>query len=235
VALNRAEIVSAYGGPVAALPTCQILPPGIPGYERYCPYTRAPALNGRWVSANLARGRRLVAASGTRGMKVTVWNTPGPAGSIDETKETVTALRQLGYRAALRMLPSSTYFAYTGDSRNRAQVIDGGWSADYASANDVLGKLACSYFSPANGPATTDGSELCDPSVDRQIAAAGALQAGDPAVAAARWARIDRELTDRAVFLPTVTPNEVDLVSRRAGGYKYDPVWGVLLDQLWVR
>ena len=43
------------------------------------------------------------------------------------------------------------------------------------------------------------------------------------------------QLTDQAVFLPTVTPNEVDLVSRRAGNYQYNPVWGVLVDQLVVR
>ena len=46
---------------------------------------------------------------------------------------------------------------------------------------------------------------------------------------------LGRQLTDRAVFLPTVTPNEVDLVSRRAGNFQNNPVWGALIDQLWVR
>ena len=70
-------------------------------------------------------------------MKVTVWDvSPSPEGAIKEAAETVRALRQLGYRASLRLLPPSTYFAYTNDSRNHAQVIDGGWSADYASADD---------------------------------------------------------------------------------------------------
>src|ERR1700751_4341614 len=91
------------------------------------------------------------------------------------------------------------------DSRNRAQVIEGGWSADYASADTFIGKLACSYFVPGNGPATTDGSEFCDPAVDRQISQAAVLQAVDPRAAAARWAQLDRQLTDQAVFLPTVT------------------------------
>ena len=45
-----------------ATPTCQILPPNIPGYVRYCPYG-AP---------DLRTARRLVAASGTRGMRVVV-------------------------------------------------------------------------------------------------------------------------------------------------------------------
>ncbi len=70
--------------------------------------------------------------------------------------------------------------------------------------------------------------------MDRQISQAAVLQAVDPRAAAARWAQLDRQLTDQAVFLPTVTPNEVDLVSRRAGNYQYNPVWGVLVDQLMV-
>ena len=105
----------------------------------------------------------------------------------------VQTLRQLGYRASLRLLPDSTFFAYTNDSRNHAQVIDGGWSADYPSADNFIGKLACAYFVPGNGLATVDSSEFCDPAVDRQIARAAAEQAANPAAAARlscdRWLR----------------------------------------------
>jgi hypothetical protein len=57
----------------------------------------------------------------------------------------------------------------------------------------------------------------------------------DPRAAAVLWTRLDHELTDLAIWLPTVTPNETDLVSRRVGDYHYNPVWGALVDQLWVR
>jgi ABC-type transport system substrate-binding protein len=235
LALDRGLVVDGYGGPVAAHPTCQLLPPTLAGYQRYCPYTRNPGAGRAWQAPDLARARKLVAASGTAGMRVTVWDLNQPPGAFSETEVAVAILRQLGYRASLRRLPESTYFAYTLDSRNRAQVIEGGWSADYASADTFIGKLACSYFAPGNGPATTDGSEFCDPAVDRQITGAAALQATDPRAAATRWAQLDRQLTDQAVFLPTVTPNEVDLLSSRVGNYEYNPVWGVLVDQLWVR
>ena len=236
LALDRGRIVSSYGGPVAAQPTCQVLPPGVPGYHGYCPYTRDPSADGRWRAPNLSRARALVAASGTKGMKVTVWNINGPPqAAVDETREAVAALDQLGYHASLRLLPNSTYFTYTNDSRNHAQVIDGGWSADYAAANDFIGKLTCSYFIPRDGLDTTDASEFCDPAFDKQIARAASLQTSDPPAADALWTRLDRDLTDLAIWLPTVIPNEVDLISRRVGDYQYNPVWGVLLDQLWVR
>lgn len=120
-------------------------------------------------------------------------------------------------------------------SRERPQVIDGGWSADYASADDFIGKLTCSHFVPADGQATTDASEFCDPALDRQIAHAAMLQGTDPLAAAAAWAQLDRQLTNLAIWVPTVTPNETDLTSSRTAGYEYNPVWGALIDQLWIQ
>jgi ABC-type transport system substrate-binding protein/DNA-binding SARP family transcriptional activator/streptogramin lyase len=236
LALDRQRVVNGWGGPLAAQPACQILPPGLAGYQRYCPYTTHPAADGSWRAPDLARARRLVAASGTAGMKVTVWNVlHTPQGGINEAEDLVQTLRQLGYRASLRLLPQSTFFAYMGDSRNHAQVIDGGWSADYPSADDFIGKLTCAYFVPGNGVATTDSSEFCDPGVDRQIARAAAEQATSPAAAAVQWARLDRQLTDLAIWVPTVTPNELDFLSSRVRNYQYNPVWGALIDQFWIR
>ena len=169
-------------------------------------------------------------------MRVTVWNVfPSPPGAVKEADDMVQTLRQLGYRASLRLLPDSTFFAYTNDSRNHAQVIDGGWSADYPSADDFIGKLACAYFVPGNGLATTDASGFCDPGLDRQIARAAAQQATNPAAAAALWAQLDRKLTDLAIWVPTVTPNELDFLSSRVRNYQYNPVWGALIDQFWIR
>ncbi len=236
LALDRGLVVAGWGGPLAARPACQTLPPGLAGYRRYCPWTRDPAASGNWHAPDLPRARRLVAASGTAGMKVTVWDvSPSPEGAIKEAAETVRALRQLGYRASLRLLPPSTYFAVTSDSRNHAQVIDGGWSADYASADDFIGKLTCAYFVPGDSVATDDAGGFCDPGLDRQIARAAAEQPSNPAAAAAQWARLDRQLTDLAIWVPTVTPNEIDFLSSRVRNYQYNPVWGALIDQFWIR
>ena len=185
LALDRRRIADDYGGPLSARPTCQILPPGLAGYQPYCPWTRQPATDGNWEGPDLARARRLVADSGTAGMSITVWNTPAPQAAVDETEELIRALHELGYRASLRILPDDTYFSYTNDSRNHPQVIDGGWSADYPSADDFIGKLDCDHFVPANGPATTDAAEFCNPAVDRQIARAAAAQTTDATAAAA--------------------------------------------------
>jgi peptide/nickel transport system substrate-binding protein len=90
------------------------------------------------------------------------------------------------------------------------------------------------YFVPANGVATTDASEFCDHSYDMQVERAAVLQNTDTPAANKLWTRLDHELTDRAILLPTVTLSPTDLVSRRVGDYHYNPVWGVLADQLWL-
>ena len=42
LALDRGRVVNGYGGPLAAQPTCQILPPGLAGYQPLLPLHRAP-------------------------------------------------------------------------------------------------------------------------------------------------------------------------------------------------
>jgi YVTN family beta-propeller protein len=41
-AIDRNLVVALNGGPLAAQATCQILPPTMPGYQPYCPYTIQP-------------------------------------------------------------------------------------------------------------------------------------------------------------------------------------------------
>jgi YVTN family beta-propeller protein len=231
-AIDRNRLVDFWGGPALAMPTCQLIPPLLPGFVRYCPYTLRPSRTGAWHAPNLRRARRLVAASETSGMRVTVWTDPA-AGR--EARYLASVLRQLGYRAKVAVLPIQRLLAYAGDSRNHVQVVPGGWSADYPSASNFIGKLACRFFTPGDPERTTDLSEHCDPAFDRRIERAQALQAVDPERAAVEWAKLDRYVTDRALILPTVSFRETDVLSPRVGNYQYHLLWGPLVDQLWVR
>jgi ABC-type transport system substrate-binding protein len=71
--------------------------------------------------------------------------------------------------------------------------------------------------------------------VDRTIRHAEALEATDAHAAGALWARLDRELVDRAAWVPLVNPRNVDFVSRRVENYQYTTNTGILADQLWLR
>ena len=64
---------------------------------------------------------------------------------------------------------------------------------------------------------------------------AAALQASDPVRANELWADVDRALVDRAVVLSWGSPRNKVLLSERVGNYQSHPLWGTLLDQLWVK
>src|SRR5260221_368165 len=44
-AVDRTALVNLFGGPVLASPACQVLPPGFPGYQAFCLYTKDPGEN----------------------------------------------------------------------------------------------------------------------------------------------------------------------------------------------
>ena len=139
LAIDRDQLVRLYGGDAGAAPTCQVLPPQLPGYRRYCPYPH-----------DLARARALIAASGTRGARVTLWQTPEPE-LIPTDAVLLRALRRLGYRPAKKIVSDPYSARVTGNSDYRVQVSGGGgWYADYPAASNFLElKFSCSHFRPA--------------------------------------------------------------------------------------
>jgi YVTN family beta-propeller protein len=233
-AIDRDRVVALLGGRRNAQPTCQILPPQLPGFRRYCPYTRARHADGRWTGPDLARARRLVVASGTAGMRVRVWGATSESEARVSGRYVVSVLRRLGFRATLHLLQATRFLEYTNDSRNRAQVIAGTWGAAWPSASNFIARLGCRFFVPGS-PTSANGSEFCDPAIDRLTDRAMALAPRDPVAGHALWARLDRELTDRAIWLPLATPKTTDIVSGRVHNYALHPIWGPLVDQLWVR
>jgi peptide/nickel transport system substrate-binding protein len=233
-AVDRKHIVDLRGETLAAQPTCQLLPPPVPGYRPYCPYTLGRNPAGTWTAPDLAKARALVAASGTRGMRVEVF-AYDQFGRVEYGRYFVSLLGRLGYRSSLRVIPKlfPDYSEYAGNSRNRAQLGTFGWYADYPSA--ALGDLfSCASFLPASA-ANRNLSAFCDREVDATMARAADLQADDPVRANALWAEADRMLVDRAAAVPLVNQRIVGFVSERVGNYQLHPQRLTLLDQLWVR
>ncbi|MDP9336609.1 MAG: ABC transporter substrate-binding protein, partial [Actinomycetota bacterium] len=226
-AADRAAAVQAVGGPDVAQATCQILPPHFPGYRPYCPYAE-----GTTTAPDLAKARALVAASGTRGMKVTVWSW-GDLGAIGPYA--VKLLRSLGYRTSMKVLGGYAYFSVIGDSRNKAQIGTVEWISDYPAASGFFSPiLTCASFLPNDG-ANSNAAQFCDPRIDRQIERAATEQASNPDAARGLWESIDRQTVDQAPWVPLVNPKAVDVLSKRVGNYQDSPPLGLLIDQLWVR
>ena len=61
------------------------------------------------------------------------------------------------------------------------------------------------------------------------------MQLTDPAAARRLWAQADRIVTDQAPYVPVLNVGTAGFVSSRVGNYQESPVYGLLVDQMWVR
>jgi DNA-binding SARP family transcriptional activator/ABC-type transport system substrate-binding protein len=224
-AVNRSAAVPAAAQHLGAEPTCQILPSNFPGFRRYCPYTLHPNSAGLWNGPDLGRARQLVAASGTKGMPVTLWV---PCNQTSVGPVVAALMRSLGYRTRLRNVSCYLYYDSAkglGNPQSRVQAGPSSWFADYPAASSYMDLFRCTGF-----------VHVCDRRIESRIRRALRVQAVDPEAANQLWAGIDRALVDNAVAVPLITHKTLDVVSKRVGNYESIPYpTGVLLDQLWVK
>jgi YVTN family beta-propeller protein len=226
-AVDRRRIVNIMGGPLAAQATCQMLSPNLPGYRPYCPYTLDPNPAGTWTAPDIAKATRLIGQSGTKGMRVRMFANSERAGN---GRYIVTVLRQLGYRASLRVFNEySNYYNYVFGHERRVQLAGAGWIADYVAPANFLLQFAC----PALLGYRND-SEVCNARIDALMRRAAKSQIADPALGLALWAQADRAVVDEAPAVFLANARGAVLLSKRIGNLQTHPLYGPLLDQLWV-
>ena len=223
-AFDATEFAAIEGRAVA--PTCQILPPNFPGYKSGCLYA------GGGVKG-LDRGRQLMRGAGALGARVTVWV---PTFRAEQGQYMASLLDSLGLRATVNVVSDDSYFAAVSDAGTQAQMGFGAWAANYPSAVDFIPPLlSCGAFVPSSPEMSTNLAQFCDPSIDEEMARAASLQTQDPPAATLLWQQIERELMVQAPVVPATNYRIPDFVSERVGNYQFNPQWGVLLSQLWVK
>jgi ABC-type transport system substrate-binding protein/class 3 adenylate cyclase len=205
--------------------TCQIIPPTLPGYRPDCPYTRDP-LQRTWTAPDFARAQSLVNRSGTAREKVTVWASEEawPI-SVPIGRYFVTLLKKLHYRATLKKVDAHALFSALGGG---AQITFAMWTTDYADASGFIPPvLECGAKYNYGG--------FCDPDIDRRMERAASLRSTDLARSLDLWSEVDHDLVKQARWVPLGNADWVSLVSQRLGNYRSNPVWGPLVDQMWVQ
>ena len=127
------------------------------------------------------------------------------------------------------------YFATVARLPTEAQIGFGGWAADYPSAAGFIPPiLSCAAFVPKS-PENENLAEFCDPALDAKMDRASSLQAQDHPRRRCSGRRSSvissprrRSCRRRTGGTSTSSPSCV-------GNYQYNPQWGVLLSQLWVK
>jgi peptide/nickel transport system substrate-binding protein len=223
-AVDRGRVAELLRNPETHVPTCQMLPPGMEGHTPACRFTVSPNPAGTWIGPDLARARRLVAASGTQGMKVEFWGSrPWP----QLGRYFRSLLSRLGYRGRLRTF-DDLHLIYTHSAREprpRPQLGLWAWgaisAAPYKFLNDIVSCTGSSNL-----------SQSCDPETDALMRRAAGARGPE---AIELWRRVEARLTEQAATVPLVNWSNLSLTSERVGNYQYHPIMGPLVEQLWVR
>jgi peptide/nickel transport system substrate-binding protein len=231
-AFNRRSAVDIYGGPRLAVPNCQVLPPGFPGYKAYCPYTLHPGT--RWTAPDMAKARALMKASGQAGQAVTVISDDQ---NTDPQISTylVSVLNELGFKATLKVISANIQFTYIQNTKNNVQISLSQWYQDYPAASDFINVLlGCDSFHPGSD-ASINISGFCDKTINAQIQKNLLTAVTDKAAANAEWAVLDHALTDQAPWLTMFTPKELDFVSARVKNFQYSDQFHMIYSQVQVQ
>jgi peptide/nickel transport system substrate-binding protein len=184
-AIDPAALERIYAGTIKG--TQQILPPQMPGYEKFELYPH-----------NLAKAKELVKQANPSDRQVTIWtNNIPPADEAGEYFEQV--LRQLGFEVKLKTVDASTYFTLI--SNTSTPDLDAGWSnwlLDYPHPND--------YFQPQlSGEAilptgNTNWAMFDDPAINAKIKQLGSEQLGPQQED--EYAALDKEVMEQAPWAP---------------------------------
>jgi peptide/nickel transport system substrate-binding protein len=231
-AIDRNALVKIFGGPNLATPSCQVLPPGFPGHVDYCPYTKHPG--GEWSGADIAKAKKLVQQSGTKGAKVTVLS------SDDEVNKGVavylqSVLNQIGYKASVKPISGNIFFTYVQNTKNKVQINVQQWYQDYPAASDFLYVLfGCESFHPGSD-SSINIAGFCDKGINATMHKALKLSITNEKAANRLWAKVDKAVTDKAPMATLFTPKHIDFVSKRVGNFTFSKQFYWLVDQSWVQ
>ena len=195
-AVDPAALERIYAGSLAG--NQQILPAGMPGYEKLELYPH-----------DMAKAKRLIAEADPADREITVWtDSESPNDEAGAYYQDV--LEKLGFDAQLKVLSSDNYFTVMG---NRSTPdLDTGWTnwyEDYPNPNDFFQPLlAAESIQPTNN---TNWSQIDDPGLSAKTAKLGAEPLGPEQEA--EYADLDREYMEQAPWAPYGTLTASTFVS----------------------
>lgn len=231
-AVDRNSAVKLFGGTKLAQPVCTFLPPGFPGHEDDCQYTKGGGKT--WSAPDLAKAKQLVQESGTAGQAV------GVVVSDDEVNKSIgeyvqSLLTSLGYRATLKPISGNIQFTYIQNTKNKVQISLTQWYQDYPAASDFLNVLeSCASFTPGSD-SSVNIAGFCNKPIDAQMQDALVTERTSMDDANKKWAQIDRAVMKQAPVAPLFTPKLIDFTSKRVGNYQFSKQFYMLVSQLWTK
>lgn len=217
-AMNRESAVKLAGGNRLAIPTCVTLPPKMPGYSPYCPFTKNPGKT--WTVPDWRLARHYMKKSGMIGQKVTVITSlQAPYRQIGVYTQDV--LNRLGFKASVKAISPNIDFTYIQNTNNHVQISITDWAQDYPAPSDFLNVLySCNSFHRGSD-SSINISGFCDPAIDAEMAKAERVSLKHPNQANLLWGHIDHQITRRAAAVNLFSFERLDFVSARLRNFQF--------------
>ena len=191
IALDKPALSRLYGGLME--PTCNFLPPALPGYEPVdpCPYGDLNA------GGDTAKARAIVEREGAIGAEVNVW---GP--SVEPSEDVVTAyadlLERIGLRPELKIVDPSVYFQAIGNaSTKNAHTGFANWFQEFPHPASFMAAVRGDLI-PATGNYNFSHTDI--PALTRRIKRL--QRETDLDAKLTDWATLDRQVIDDAGIVP---------------------------------
>jgi peptide/nickel transport system substrate-binding protein len=184
-ALDPAALERIYAGEIK--PTQQILPPGMPGYEKFELYPH-----------DMEKAKELIAEANPSDRDITIWtNNLNPNDEAAAYYQDV--LEQLGFDAKLKTLGAENFFAVI--TNTSTPDLDTGWInffEDYPHPDDFFGQaLSGDAIAPVNN---TNLAQIDDPRLNAKIEKLASEPIGPEQEEA--YAQLDREFMELAPWAP---------------------------------
>jgi peptide/nickel transport system substrate-binding protein len=184
-AVDSAALERIYAGQIKG--TQQILPPGMPGYEKFELYPH-----------DMAKAKELIQEANPSDMNITVWtDTESPNNEAGEYYEGV--LKELGFNAKLKLINADNYFTVIGNQST--PDLDTGWFdwfEDYPHPNDFFQPLlAGESILPTNN---ANFSQTDVPELNEEITKLGEEQLGPEQEE--KYAEMDKKFMELAPWAP---------------------------------
>jgi peptide/nickel transport system substrate-binding protein len=210
-ALDGEALERIYAGQLTA--GQQILPPGMPGYEKFQLYPH-----------DMAKAKELIKEANPADRDITVWSNVEPENK-EATEYYADVLRKLGFNVKLKQINSETYFTLTG---NRSTPdLDTGWSdwfEDYPHPNDFFQPLLSGESIQDAG--NTNLAEIDIPEFNKKISRLAEETLGPEQEA--EYAALDKGYMEQAPWAPygsrtvaTFVSSDIDL-----GKVIFNPTFG---------
>lgn len=184
-AVDPAALERIYSGQIKG--TQQILPPGMPGYEKIELYPH-----------DMAKAKEMLKEANPSDMDITVWtDTESPNDEAGEYYDGL--LKELGFNTTLKVLNADNYFTVIGNQST--PNLDTGWSnwfQDYPHPNDFFQPLLAgeSILQTNNG----NFANINDPELNKEIATLGEEQLGPEQEE--KYKEVDKKFMELAPWAP---------------------------------